>query len=185
MPELIAKGPFAGREKLARAGVALVPLPPGPIWSIALRPGGAARVAAILTEAGLAFPAPGTWNEARGRRIAWTGREQAFLFGDLPEGLAPGGEGAAVTDQSDGWAGLRVEGAGVVAALARLVALDLRPAAFPPGSAARTAVNHMPAVILRLETETFEILVFRSMADTLWHEMLGVLDRLAAREASA
>lgn len=184
MPELIAKGPFEGREKLVRAGVALVPLPPGPVWSIALRPGGAARVAAILEEAGLSFPAPGTWNAAGGRRIAWTGRDQAFLFGDLPGGLAPGGEGAAVTDQSGGWAGLRVEGAGVVAALARLVALDLRPTAFPPGSAARAAVNHMPAVILRLGAEAFEILVFRSMAGTLWHEMSGVLDRLAARGAA-
>jgi len=38
----------------------------------------------------------------------------------------------AVVDQSDGWAALRVTGAGAVDVLARLVPVDLRPQVFRP-----------------------------------------------------
>ncbi len=87
----------------------------------------------------------------------------------MPEGLAGH---AAVTDQSDGWAGVLLAGeAGRVAqALARLVPVDLRPAAFPAVRVLRAPVNHMSAIVLR-RTEGVELWVFRSMARTLWHEL--------------
>jgi heterotetrameric sarcosine oxidase gamma subunit len=90
-------------------------------------------------------------------------------------------EGAALTDQSDGWAVLSVSGAGAVDALARWVPLDLRLTAFPVGKAMRTQLIHMNVVILRGGDHAFEIMVFRSMARTAWHEIEAAMQMLAAR----
>ena len=125
--------------------VTLAEVDPGPITSIAVFPGGAKAVAKGLKTLGLAMPAPNSFAEKKGARIVWTGRDQAFLIGVAP----PEMEGAALTDQTDGWAVLALSGAGAVDVLARLVPVDLRLAACPVGSALRTGLNHMNAVILR------------------------------------
>lgn len=181
MPELIAKAPLEGQAPLALADVTLTPLAMQEIWSIALFPGQTKAAEKVLKPLGLAFPAPGGWTEGKGgARLVWTGRAQAFLFGaTAPEALAGV---AAVTDQSDAWAGFGLTGAGAEAVLARLVPVDLRLAAFPAGSAIRAPLNHMSSVILRTD-EGFEIYCFRSMARTAWHELAEVLHRLAARGA--
>ena len=124
-----------------------------------------------------ALPAPNTFTEKEGARIVWTGREQAFLMGVEVPAL----DGAAVTDQSDGWTTLSLSGAAAADVLARLVPLDLRLAACPVGTALRTQVNHMNAVILRTGDYGFEILVFRSMARTAWHELEAAMGMVAAR----
>ena len=113
-------------------------------------------------------------------RIVWAGREQAFLTGVEPPAL----EGAALTDQSDGWTVLTLAGAGAVDVLARLVPMDLRLGAFPVGQALRTQLNHMNVVILRTGDHAFEILGFRSMARTAWHELEAAMQMLAARNGT-
>ena len=129
---------------------------------------------------GLTLPAPNRFTEGKGARLAWTGRGQYFLIG------APATESlagiAAMTDQSDGWAALRVDGPGTEAALTRIVPVDVRLAAFPEGAALRTAFNHMNAILMRTGPKTVEILVFRSMARTAWHEVEAALTALAARQ---
>ncbi|WP_240790332.1 sarcosine oxidase subunit gamma [Rhodobacter sp. SY28-1] len=149
----------------------------GPITSIAVFPGGAKAVAKGLKTLGLAMPEPNSFAEKKGARIVWTGRDQAFLIGVAPPVL----EGAAVTDQSDGWAVLSVSGAGVADVLARWVPIDLRLAAFPVGRAVRTQLNHMNVVILRVGDHAFEVMVFRSMARTAWHEVETAMHMVAAR----
>lgn len=176
MPELIAK-PAIEKAPVTMAGVTLATVDPGTITAIALFPGGEKAVAKGLKTLGLAFPAPGKFVAKGTARLIWTGRDQAFLIGTA----APALEGAAVTDQSDGWAGFSVSGPGAEAALARLIALDLRASSFPVGSATRAGLNHMSMVLLRSGPEVFEIYTFRSMARTAWHEMAEVLDQLAAR----
>jgi len=57
----------------------------------------------------------------------------------------------------------------------------LRLTGFPVGRAARTQVNHMNAVILRTGDYAFELMVFRSMARTAWHEVETAMQMLAAR----
>jgi sarcosine oxidase subunit gamma len=176
VPELIAKSALDGRS-LTVGTVTLAEMDLGPISSIAVFPGGAKAVAKGLKALGLAMPEPNTFAEKKGARIVWTGREQAFLIGVDPLAL----EGAAITDQSDGWAVLSVSGAGVVDVLARWVPLDLRLAAFPVGRAVRTQLNHMNVVILRVGDHAFEIMVFRSMARTAWHEVEAAMQMLTAR----
>lgn len=178
MPELIAK-PALDVGPVTKAGVTLALLEPGPIASIAVFPGGEKPVAKALKSLGLAFPASGSWAAKGAARIVWTGRDQAFLMGVVPPVI----DGAAVTDQTSGWAGLSLTGTGAEAALARLVALDLRAAAFPVGRVARVGLNHMSAILLRAGPDVFELFVFRSMAQTAWHELTNVLDMQEARAA--
>jgi heterotetrameric sarcosine oxidase gamma subunit len=149
----------------------------GPITSIAVLPGGAKAVAKGLKSLGLTMPEPGTFAEKKGARIVWSGRDQAFLM----SADCPALEGAAVTDQSDGWTVLAVSGSGAIDALARWVPVDLRQSAFPVGRALRTQLNHMNVVILRVGDHAFEIMVFRSMARTAWHEIEAAMQMLAAR----
>jgi sarcosine oxidase subunit gamma len=177
VPELIAKSALAGRS-LTLAGMTLAEADPGPITSIAVWPGGGKAVAKGLKALGLAMPAPNSFADKKGARIVWTGRDQAFLLGVAPPPL----EGAAVTDQTDGWATLALSGAGLADVLARLVPLDMRLAAFPVGRVARTQLNHMQAVILRTGDHAVEIMVFRSMARTAWHELETTMTMVAARQ---
>jgi heterotetrameric sarcosine oxidase gamma subunit len=174
VPSLIAKSPLGGKS-LTLGGVTLAEAALGPITSIAPFNGRADDLSQALNSLGLSFPAPNTFNESSGDLIVWTGRDQAFLIGPLLEGLP-----AATTDQSDGWAGLRITGPEAAAALMRLIPLDLRAKAFAPGTAARAPLNHMAAVIWR-DAEGFSLLVFRSMAQTAWHEIEAAMKALAAR----
>ena len=179
MPELIAKSALQGR-RLTVGTVTLAEVDVGPITSVAAFPGGTKAVAKGLKALGLAMPEPNTFTEKKGARIVWTGREQAFLMGVE----APSLEGAAVTDQTDGWTVLSLTGAGAVDVLARLVPMDLRLPAFPVGRAVRTQLNHMNVVILRVGDHAFEIMGFRSMARTAWHELEAAMQMLAARNGT-
>jgi heterotetrameric sarcosine oxidase gamma subunit len=176
VPELIAKSALDGRS-LTSGTVTLAEVAVGPITSINVFPGGAKAVAKGLKTLGLAMPDPNSFAEKKGVRIVWTGRDQAFLIGVAPPVL----EGAAVTDQSDGWAVLSVSGAGVADVLARWVPIDLRLAVFPVGRAVRTQLNHMNVVIQRTGDHAFEIMVFRSMARTAWHEVETAMHMVQAR----
>lgn len=176
MPELIAKSALEGRTETLGL-VTLSEVEVGPITSVALFPGGGKLAAKGLKALGLAMPAPNAFAEKKGARIVWTGRDQAFLIGVEPPAL----EGAALTDQSDGWTVLGLSGAGAVDALARLVPVDLRLGACPVGTALRSQLNHMNAVILRTGDHAFEIIVFRSMARSAWHEIHAAMEMLAAR----
>lgn len=176
MPELIAKSALEGRS-LTLGGVTLAEAGIGPITSLAVLPGGAKAVAKGLKPLGLSMPEPNSFAEKKGARIVWTGRDQAFLTG----ADCPALEGAAVTDQSDGWAVLALSGAAAVDVLARWVPLDLRLAAFPVGRALRTQLNHMNVILLRTGDYAFEIMVFRSMARTAWHELESATHMVAAR----
>lgn len=176
MPELIAKSALDGRS-LTLAGVTLAEVSVGLVTSIAVFPEGAKAVAKGLKPLGLTFPKPAQFGEKAGARIIWTGRDQAFLTGVA----APALEGAAMTDQSDGWTVLAVTGAAAVDVLARLVPMDLRLATFPVGNVLRTQLNHMNVVILRTGDHAIEIMVFRSMARTAWHEIQTAMEMVAAR----
>ena len=191
MAELIAKSPLEGTAPITKAGLVLSLAPPGPLWSLALYPG--ADIDPALRPLGLHFPAPGESSTSEGLNLFWTGRDQAFLAApSLPEGFAAALAGrAALSDQTGAWAGFTLAAAPgregtsrPEAALARLVPLDLRPAAFPPGRVARCALNHINMILRRSGEAEFSLLVFRSMAASAWHELAQVLEQLAARETA-
>lgn len=179
MPDLIAK-PALGHPPLTRAGITLAEVEPGRLTSISPYPGQGAAVSTALASLGLTFPGPNESHASGDARILWTGRDQAFLIGaEAPAGLAAH---AALTDQSDGWACLTLTGPGADQALMRLVPVDLRVTAFPPGRCVRAPLNHMSMILTR-SAAGFELFVFRSMARTAWHELEEVLSVLQARAA--
>ena len=168
MPELIAKTALSG-QSTTHDGTTLAEVNLGQITSIACFPGQMAAVSAVLGP----FPAPNT--HAQG--LCWTGPDQAFLIGRA----APDLTGlAATTDQTGGWAALRLSGLMAVDVLARLVPLDLRH--MTEGQAARGPLGHMQMILMR-DADSFLILVFRSMARTAWHEIEEAMQILAARKA--
>jgi sarcosine oxidase subunit gamma len=80
---------------------------------------------------------------------------------------------AAVLDQSDGQAVLRISGHRVRETLGKLVPIDLHPRAFRTGDVAVTVAAHIGATLWRLNDEpngyaVFEIAVYRSLAGCFW-----------------
>ena len=88
---------------------------------------------------------------------------------------------AGITDQSDAWATVLLSGDAAEDVLARLVPVDLRLQQFPPNQTARTMVQHMNASVTRVADHAFLIMVFRSMAQTLAHELETAMESVAAR----
>jgi sarcosine oxidase subunit gamma len=87
------------------------------------------------------------------------------------------GDLAAVADQSDGYAVLRLSGARVRTLLSKLVPLDLDARAFEPGHVATTVAAHIGVILWRLEdsggsSPQFEVAVRRSFAHCFWHAVL-------------
>ncbi|MFN3822568.1 MAG: sarcosine oxidase subunit gamma [Pseudorhodobacter sp.] len=174
MADLIAKSPLGGLS-VTIGTLTLAEVDAGPITSVAPFRGQAKALDKALKPLGLAFPAPNRLRAGKGARLVWTSRDQAFLIGADAAILAPH---AALTDQTDGWAMLRLSGQGAADALMRLVPLDLD--AMLSGEAARAPLGHMQSILMR-EESGFEILVFRSMARTAWHEIETAMKSLAAR----
>lgn len=88
---------------------------------------------------------------------------------------------AAVTDQTDAWAVVQIAGAGVEDVLARLIPVDLRAAVFKKDHTARTMLGHMSVAVTRVRPDVFEVMVMRSMAGTLVHELTVAMENIAAR----
>jgi len=178
MASLIAKSPCADLLPLAAGTTMLTEILPEAITSIAPARGKAKAVSdALKAELGVAFPAPNRATGKEGARLIWTGGDQAFFIGPRPKAIA----GAAITDQSDAWAVMRLEGADAEAVLARLVPVDLGAAAFKRGHTARTMLFHMSCSITRTGVNAFDILVFRSMAATGVHEVYRAMKSVAAQ----
>ncbi|MHB2208398.1 sarcosine oxidase subunit gamma [Methylobacterium sp. CM6257] len=111
----------------------------------------------IEGEKGLVWSAPGQW-----LAVAEFRRDLAALA-EILRGVA------AVTDQSDGRALVRVSGRQARAMLAKGVAVDLHPRAFRAGQAAVTNIAHINAQIWqRDEAPTYDIAVARSFAGSFW-----------------
>jgi len=168
VPELLAKSAFGGRS-ITIGTTTLTEATVGPLTSVAPYPG---QIDATSAALGYPFPAPNTISGP----LLWAGRDLAMLRGVAPDltGLA------ATTDQTGGWAALRLAGPHAADALMRHTPLDLREAAFPVGCCTRAPLNHLSIIVAR-EQEGFLILIFRSMAQTAWHELETALHALNAR----
>lgn len=88
------------------------------------------------------------------------------------------GETLWLTDLSDTFCALDLDGPGARAALERICPLDLDPSVFREDHAARTLMEHMPATILRTGDNAFRLLAARSTARDFLHaaeEALGTV----------
>lgn len=180
MVELVAKTPCAGLLPVSVGDLRLEECEMLPMSVIMPYAGKSEAVGTALQKAhGLALPSVNKAEIDGGASVLWFGRGQFLLRGAAPDaGLS---DLAAVTDQSDAWAVVRLSGAKAVDVLARLVPVDMRLSAFPEKSTVRTDLMHMMASITRLGPDSFQIMVFRSMAQTLVHDLKGAMEAVGAR----
>jgi len=178
--DLTSMTPLDGMAPLAIGGVTLREVDLGRLTSVAPYKGKDTALGEALKAAhGMGWPAPNRATGKDGARAIWFGQRMALLAGPEPgAGLA---DHAALTDQSDAWTAVTLEGAGAAEVLARLVPLDLRASVFKRGHTARTELQHMMASVTKTGEESFLILVFRSMAATLRHDMQVAMEGVAAR----
>jgi sarcosine oxidase subunit gamma len=175
---LVPDGPAGGHTRPAgivlceRAGLGLA--------AIQARRGRAAELAHVIRERfGIDLPAgperaaagplaflgvgPGKWLALH------DGGDPAFVAG-----LAAGLTGlAAVVDQSDGYAVLRVSGPAAREALQKALPVDLHPRAFGPGDVAVTSMAHVGVTVWQLDaTPVYELAAARSFAGNFHHALL-------------
>jgi heterotetrameric sarcosine oxidase gamma subunit len=86
--------------------------------------------------------------------------------------------GAMVVDQSHGRSLFRLKGPQAVRILMKGVGVDL-PGGFPIGTSAMMAFQHLTVNLARTGDDAFELIVLRSFAESLHHDL-----RLAGREFS-
>ncbi len=184
MVDLVEMTPCAGLVPVTAGALRLTEAAPGWVTVLAPYKGQQAALGRALKRAhGLGWPEPGEVIAGAGGAVQWFGRDLALLVGPGPDAALA--KHAALTDQSDAWAVLRIEGPGATAVMARLTPLDLRESVFGVGRTARTDVAHMAGAVTRTDAEAFEIMAFRSMAASLVHEVALAMRRVAARTQKA
>ncbi len=145
------------------------------MWSVAPLKG---QQKALATALGIVLPKPNRTTSGAEMHALWAGPGVFYVRAPaLPDLTGK----AAVTDQSDAWAVVSVSGPVVIDVLARLVPVDLRQNTFKTGHTARTLVGHITASVTRTGADTIEIMVMRSMAGTLVHELTRAATLFAGR----
>lgn len=178
--KLTAQSPCEELLPLTVGAVSVSELDPGAVHSISAFKGQEKAVSEAMKAAhGVTFPAPNRAVGKAGVRAVWFGHGQAMLMGPRPDPAVF--EHAAITDQSDAWAVVRLEGDRAEDVLARLVPVDLRVQHFKRGYTARTLLFHMSASVTRISDKAFQIMVFRSMAGSLVHDLKRAMEGVAAR----
>lgn len=179
MGELKAVSACAGLVPLTIGGVSVDEVSLGSITSLSPFGDASAFDVALKRAHGVGWPEPGQALGDDAARMVWFGRGEAVLIGPAADQSLV--DVAAVVDVSDAWAAVCIEGPQAVDVLARLVPLDLRASASSEGQTVRTQLGHMGASITKLGPERFLILVFRSMAATLIHELKHAMAGVASR----
>lgn len=131
---------------------------------------------AIKARFGLDLPAVQVAAMSQTHSLVWSGPGQWLLVAQSRAGftddLAALSSLAAIAEQSDGRAVLRLSGAMVRKALAKGCMIDLHPATFPVGMTALTSIAYIGVQLWRAEDgpdgSVFEIMVPRSMAGSFW-----------------
>ncbi|WP_379067096.1 sarcosine oxidase subunit gamma [Mesorhizobium sp. UC74_2] len=118
----------------------------------------------------------------KGVTLIWTGPDQFFVLsaGNVPDPVPPLAavfDGmASLSDQSGGRCLIRLSGARVRDALAKVSSIDLHDAVFLVGAAAATSIDHTGVNLWRESdaadgSPVYSLLVFTSFADSLWHTL--------------
>lgn len=180
MVKLIAKTPCDGLLPLTIGATSLSEVQPGHMTSIAAFKGQDKALSGALKSAhGMAAPGAGRATGKQDARAIWFGQRVILLIGPAADpSLA---QHAALTDQSDAWAVVRLDGAQAADVLARLCPIDLRDDQFRRGQTARTELMHMAASITRVGNQSYQIMVFRAFAQTLVHDLNVAMQSVSAR----
>ncbi|MHA1553771.1 MAG: sarcosine oxidase subunit gamma [Alphaproteobacteria bacterium] len=174
---LTAQSPLAGYHREFER-VQLFEAPDLALVSIATPQGGNEALATAVASAfGASLPTVGQSTVSSDGAIRFMGLQPDQMFalfehvGDGAEQVIAHRIGATgyTTDQSDGWAALRLTGEAAREALARICMLDLHPDAFAINDVTRTAMEHLGTIICRDGDDSFLLLSARSSARSFLH----------------
>lgn len=180
MTELIAKSLCESLLPLNIGELHLSEVDPGSLTSIAAFKDQDAELSKMLLSAhGLPAPEANRATGKEGARAIWFGHRMMLLMGPHPDAALA--KHAALTDQSDAWTCVQLEGPGAREVLSRLTPLDLRDTSFEQGHTARTELRHIMASVTRIDADTWMILVFRGFAETLVHDLQTAMQTVSAR----
>ena len=113
--------------------------------------------------------------------LIWSGPDQFFVLSKggkhVTESLVPAFvASASLSDQSHARVLISISGAKARTMLAKLSSIDLHADAFAIGAAAATSMNHTSVTLWRGNDRdglaVFNVLVFATFAESLWHTML-------------
>ncbi len=127
---------------------------------------------ALKTACGVDLPDVGSSKESASHKIVWAQLNQWYVFG--PSLTL---KDAATTDQSDGWAGLRLTGPRAFEVLSRLAPIDLRD--LTRGRVVRTECAHRMALIIAGQ-DGYDIWVMRSLARDFLRHLKEAMSSVAA-----
>ena len=154
------------------------------IASLATRKGMEQRLNADINRGfNASLPAPTRAVEIANGHIIAAARDQIFICQKTaPQHLIAAakkhcGTSASITDQSDAWVRLEISGKFCAPVMERLCAIDTRRDTFPPLSVARTGIDHISTIIMRLPacTDHFVLLTPSSSAASLTHSIGAII----------
>lgn len=165
------------------AGVSLTEIRDFDLIQVMARRGQAAELAkAAKARFGLAAPDAPKAVQTHDAMLVWSGPDQFFVLSTggkhTMQTLAPALSGpASLSDQSHARALIHIAGSKARIMLAKLSSIDLHPDVFPIGSAAATSMDHTSVTLWRGDDRpdgqaVFNLLVFATFAESLWHTML-------------
>ncbi|WP_438751682.1 sarcosine oxidase subunit gamma family protein [Pararhizobium sp. O133] len=159
-------GAFGARSTSGR--ITLTALPEGHVLQV-LASAGRADVEQALAQLG----------DGGVQAIRPYGPGQWFLVGDAAFSSAEifamaaqlNGAGS-IADQSHGRVRIGIAGSAVETVLAKGTAVDLALSQYPVGRSAMTLIGHISALITRTGPDSFELMVLRGFAESLWDELI-------------
>ena len=165
------------------AGVSLTEIRNFDLIQIMGRRGKATDLAkAAKAHFGVAAPEAPKAVQAPDATLIWSGPDQFFVLSKggkhTMDTLAPAFSGSAsLSDQTHARALISISGGKARTMLAKLSSIDLHPTAFPVGAAAATSMDHTSVTFWRGNGRAdglavFNVLVFATFAESLWHTVL-------------
>lgn len=173
----LVAGPYGAHGD---AGVSLTEIRNFDLVQVMARRGKAAEMATAANGYfGVAAPETPKAVRTADATLIWSGPDQFFVLSKGGMGaLTPAFSGAAsLSDQSHARVLISISGAKARMMLAKLSSIDLHAEAFPIGAAAATSMDHTSVTLWRGNDRTdcqavFNVLVFATFAESLWHTML-------------
>ena len=185
---LAAVSPLGGHAS-SHGGTSLAEVTGLAFVSLAVSQGNEAAFARAVKKAWkIEVPSPGTSATTGDIRLIWTAPDQYHLLMPEPAGnpsgdlLAPVmkaiSDTAWLTDQSDSYCMLRLEGHRAREALARICPLDLHPGSFAVDAAGRTAMEHLGVLLIREQADRYLLMSARSSAQSFLHAVETSLENI-------
>lgn len=189
----LVAGPYGAKGD---AGVSLTDIRNFELIQVMARRGkAAAMLNAAKARFGIAAPETPKAVSTPDATLIWSGPDQFFVLSKggrhSMDALVPSFAGSAsLSDQSHARVLVSISGAKARTMLAKLSSIDLHPDAFPVGAAAATSIDHTSVTLWRGKDRddgqaVFNLLVFATFAESLWHTMLDSAAEYGAAVALA